>query len=129
MARRKKESEPVEGRGNGFDPDQLAAFVGRIEDLQGQIDMINLEARERAQPFRDDIAQVKRKANDAGISRTEFAAVLRQRRLEQKAADVPDSLDLAQRANFQQMIECLDRLAEQVGPLGEAARDHARAGA
>jgi hypothetical protein len=126
MARRKKAGEE---RGNGFDPDQLAEFVGRIEDLQGQIDMINLEARSRAQPFRDDIAQVKRKANDAGINRTEFAAVLRQRRLEQKAANVPDSLDLAQRANFQQMIECLDRLAEQVGPLGEAARDHARAGA
>jgi hypothetical protein len=133
MARREKvdfpelESEP---RGNnGFDPDQLGEFVGRIENIQGQIDEINFKAREQAKPLREDIAAVKRLATDSGIGRTELAAVLRQRRLELRAAHVGDSLDLAERAIFAAMLVSLDRLAEQVGPLGEAARDHARAGA
>jgi uncharacterized protein (UPF0335 family) len=127
MARRKKDKpEPVEeARGNGFDPDQLVGFVGRIEGIQAEIDDINFEARERTTPLREDIAAIKREATDAGIGRTELAAVLRKRRLEHRAAHVSDSLDLAERSNFEQMIECLDKLAEQVGPLGQAARDHA----
>jgi uncharacterized protein (UPF0335 family) len=134
MARRKKQ-EPItqslaaEPRDNGFDPDQLADFVTRIENIQEDIDAINFEARERTQPLREDIATVKREATDHGIGRTELAAVLRKRRLEHRAAHVSDSLDLAEQANFEEMIASLERLAEQVGPLGEAARDHARAGA
>jgi uncharacterized protein (UPF0335 family) len=136
MARRKSlkelrgDIEPVEEpRDNGFDPDQLAQFVGRIENIQGEIDEINLDARERAQPLREDIAAIKREATDHGIGRTELACVLRKRRLEHRAAHVSDSLDLAERANFEEMIASLERLAEQLPGLGEAARDHARAGA
>jgi hypothetical protein len=131
MARRKKaEVEPIEEpRDNGFDPDQLADFIARIEGIQGDIDEINFEAREKTTPLREDIAAVKREAVDAGIGRTELAAVLRKRRLEHRAAHVSDSLDLAERANFEEMIASLDKLAAEVGPLGEAARDHARASA
>jgi uncharacterized protein (UPF0335 family) len=131
MARRRKDKlEPIEEpRGNGFDPDQLAHFIGRIESIQGEIDAINFEAREKTTPLREDIAAVKREATDHGIGRSELAAVLRKRRLEHRAAHVADSLDLAERANFEEMISSLERLAVEVGPLGEAARDHARAGA
>jgi hypothetical protein len=132
MARRRKGvvvfvDEPGEGRGNGFDPDRLGDIVGRIEVLQAEIDMINLEARERIQPLRADIAAVKREAIDADIDRGALACVLRKRRLEMKAQQVADSLDLAERANFAEMILCLERLAKEVGPLGKAALDHARA--
>jgi hypothetical protein len=131
MARRKKDSgaSDPEPRGNGFDPDQLAEFVGRIEGIQGEIDEINAEARERTTPLREDIAGIKREATDHGIGRVELNAVLRRRRFEHRAAHVGDSLDLAERANFAEMVMSLERLAEQIGPLGEAARDHARAGA
>jgi len=136
MARRRKTESAIistaeaidEQRNNGFDPDQLAEIVGRIENIQGAIDDINFEARERTQPLREDITALKRQATDYGIGRTELAAVLRKRRLEHRAGHVSDSLDLAERANFEEMISSLERLAEQVGPLGEAARDHARAG-
>jgi predicted transcriptional regulator len=135
MARRKKPlQDPVENDGrpqgnNGFDPEKLADFVGRIENIQGEIDDINAEARERTQPLREDIAAIKREATDLGIGRIELAAVLRKRRLEHRAAHVSDTLDLAERTNFEEYLASLERLAEQVGPLGEAARDHARAGA
>jgi uncharacterized protein (UPF0335 family) len=126
MARRRKalrepQGEPIAG-GNGFDPDQLAGFVAKIENLQASIDAINFEAREETQPLREDIAAVKREATDHGIGRTELAAVLRKRRLEHQAAHVSDSLDLAERANFEEMISSLERLAEQIGPLGQAAK-------
>lgn len=112
---------------NGFDPAELQAYVDRIESLQAEIDDIAFEAREKTQPLREDIATVKREAVDAGLGRTELGAVLRKRRLEHKAAHVQDSLDLAERANFEQYMASLDRLAEQMGPIAEAARDHARA--
>jgi hypothetical protein len=118
-----------EPRDNGFDSDALNSFVARIESIQAGIDELALDYRERAQPLREDIAGLKREAVDAGIGRTELAAVLRKRRLEYKAAHVADSLDLAERANFEEMMTCLERLAEQVGPLGEAARDRAKAAA
>jgi hypothetical protein len=124
MAKRK--TEPAdEPRDNGFDPDQLAEFIGRIEYLQTEIDNINFDARVKTTPLREDIAAIKREAVDAGLGRTELSAVLRQRRFKHRAEHVSDSLDLSERANFEQMIECLDKLAEQVGPLGQAARDHA----
>lgn len=130
MARRKKEAEAdIELRGNGFDPELLAGVITRIEDLQAEIDAINLVAREKAQPFRDDIAAIKREAVDAGIGRTELGALLRKCRFEYRAVHVSDSLDLAERANFEEMIATLDKLVAEIGPLGEAARDRARAGA
>lgn len=121
--------EDTEPRDNGFDPEALRGFVGRIENIQAEIDELALDYREKAQPLREDIATIKREAVDVGIGRTELAAVLRKRRLEHRAAHAGDSLDLAERARFEEMMNCLERLAEQVGPLGEAARDRARAGA
>lgn len=114
---------------NGFDPESALKFVRRIENIQIEIDEIMTEAAERAQPLREDIAAVKREAQDAGVGKKELGAIIRKRRLEYKAAHAGDSLDLAQRANFEAMIESLERLAEEIGPLGEAARDRARAGA
>jgi uncharacterized protein (UPF0335 family) len=123
------DKQPETPATNGFDPAALQAYVDRIENLQAEIDDIAFEAREKTQPLREDIAAVKREAVDAGLGRTELAAVIRKRRLEHKSAHVGDSLDLAERSNFEQYMASLDRLAEQMGPLAEAARDRARAAA
>jgi uncharacterized protein (UPF0335 family) len=120
------DNEPL--RSNGYDPEALALFVKRIERLQADIDIVMAEAKEECAPIREDIDQVRREAHDAGIGKKELATVIRKRRLEYKAAHVGDKLDLAERANYREMIETLERLAEQMGPLGEAALDRARAG-
>jgi hypothetical protein len=112
---------------NGYDADALIGFVQRIESLQSEIDQEAAEFKERCAPFREDMKQVRREAHDAGIGKQEFAAVIRRRRLEHKAAHAGDALDLAQRANYAAYLESLERLAEQVGPLGVAAAEHARA--
>jgi hypothetical protein len=85
-------------------------------------------AREEADPVRQDIAAVKREAVDQGIGKRELAAVLKRRRLEGQAARADEHLDLEQKANFEAMIAALERTAEQMGPLGQAALDQARAG-
>jgi hypothetical protein len=120
------DNEPL--RSNGFDPEALAGFIKWVESLQAQIDELALEYKEKAAPYREKIAEIKREAQDQGIPKAELAAVLRKRRLEYKAAHVGDKLDLAERANFNEMIESLERLAAEMGPLGEAALDRARAG-
>lgn len=111
---------------NGYDPNDLAQFVGRIESIEREIEGIRDRAKEEESPLRDDIALVKRESADAGIPKTELGAVLKKRRLERKLERVADKLDLEQRANYEQMLASLERLAKEVGPLGEAARDRAR---
>lgn len=125
----KKKTKPTDNPTNGTDPEEIMNFVKRIENLQADLDDIAALAKENAAPVREDMASVRREAHDAGIGKKEFAALIRKRRYELKANHAGDSLDLAQRANLEAMLESLDRLAEQLGPIGEAARDHARASA
>ena len=112
---------------NGYDPEELFGFVCRVQTVQLEIDRIMAAAREEASPLRDDIAAIKREAADAGVQKTEFAAVLKKRRLEARIDEIPSKFDLEQRANYEAMIESLERLADELPGLGEAARDQARA--
>jgi uncharacterized protein (UPF0335 family) len=114
-------------RTNGFDPDQLMDFVRRIERIQDDLDTMAAQFKDECAPLKADIAAVKTEAADAGIGKKEFAAIIKRRRHLHKADHVVDKLDLGQRAFYEQMIESLERLAEQVGPLGEAALERARA--
>jgi uncharacterized protein (UPF0335 family) len=118
-----EEAAPVD---NGIDPEQLMQLVQRIEACQAGIDEIAAQAREDSKPYREDIAEIKTEAYDAGFGKKELAAIIRKRRLEYKAQHAGDSLDLAQKANYEQMLESLERLAEEIGPLGSAALEHAR---
>lgn len=112
---------------NGFEPEALQRFVDRIERLQAEIDLISLHAIEEKAPIRSDIGQVKTEAKDAGVNIKALNAILKRRRLERQAAGVDEKLDLAERAFYAQMSESLERLADQLPGLGEAARDQFKA--
>lgn len=114
-------------RSNGVDPEALRSFVERIENLQGEIDEITQRANEEKAPLRADIGEVKTEAKDQGINIKALNAILKRRRLERQAAMASVNLDIAERAFFEEMMESLERLAEEIGPLGQAALERARA--
>lgn len=108
-------------RGNGYDPELTREFVDRCEEVQGEIDGIMDAAKAKCAPLREDVAAIKKEANDKGLPRAELNAVLRKRRLLRKADGVRGSLSENQQDNFDQLEQALGMLSDT--PLGKAALD------
>lgn len=104
---------------NGFDSDVVKRLVADHEDLQAQIDEIMSEAQNKCAPLREEQADVKKEAHEAGIPRQEFNSVLRERRLLAKADGVRAGLDADKQDNFDRIKHALGMLADL--PLGQAA--------
>lgn len=104
---------------NGYDGPKLQSFIDRWESVQGEIDEIMDNARDAAEPHRQDQAAIVKEAAEAGFSKKEFKAILRKRRLEDKLQHVADSLDSDQKETYEAMLAALGELAET--PLGRAA--------
>lgn len=106
-------------RSNGYDPEHTQAYVDRIEETQGEIDAIMQEAKDKCAPLREDIAEVKKEAHDAGLPRKELNAVVSKRRLLRKADEIRGTLSDEQADNFDQLEQALGMLKDT--PLGRAA--------
>jgi hypothetical protein len=113
------------GHNSGFDPKKVQGFVDRVENTQATIDSIMEKARENCAPHRDDIAAIKKEAAENGLSKKEFAAVIRKRRLLDKAENVDRNLDDDQKETFEQMLHALGMLVGT--PLADAALDKSNA--
>lgn len=109
----------------GINGEQLAEFIEAIDAEQARIDAIMAKAQEDCAPMRDEIAKIKKNAAEAGLPKTEFATVLRARRLDALRAKVADKLDKDQRSNYDRMQEALGEFSEL--PLGQAAMASAAA--
>lgn len=123
MARKAKavDEEITGGKAtNGFDAEKVGPYVDRIENLQDEIDGIMLEAREKCEPLRADIAGIKKDSREEdSIPARELNSVIRKRRLLRKADGVRESLSEEQQQNFDDMEKALGMLADT--PLGGAA--------
>lgn len=108
---------------NGYDGKKLLDFVNRVEECQGEIDGIMLNAQDACAPHRDDIAAIKKEAAESGFSKTEFATILRKRRLEKKVETIDAKLDDEQKEVFDLMMHALDVALGVLSdtPLGQAA--------
>ena len=124
MAKRAKAGDTESGhgvsalRGNGYDSEQVQAFVERIENLQDEIDEVMAQAKEDCEPHRADIKAVKDEAHDAGIPKREFNAIIAKRRALRRAEAFRRKLDEEQQNNFDQLEKSLGMLADT--PLGKA---------
>lgn len=127
MAKKKSaaKGEPQDGEGakatpNGYDSDAVEAVVDEIETLQGRIDEIMQEAKDKCAPIADDIKAVKKAANeDHGIPRKEFNALLSKRRFLRKAENADAALSDEQKVQFDLLQQSLGMLSDT--PLGRAA--------
>lgn len=103
MADEAKTAQP--GRSNGYDPDQLKAFVERIERLE-----------EEKRTIADDIKEVYAEAKSNGFDTKVLRQVVRERRMDDADRREREALLDTYRA-------ALGMLADT--PLGQAAMDKA----
>jgi len=98
---------------------QLRDFLDRIMEVQGEVDTIMKNAKTACSPLREDMAQIKKEANEAGFTAKEFNTLIRKARLEHKIEHIADEMDDEQKERFEDMLHALGELKDL--PLGEAA--------
>lgn len=113
-------SAPRPAGPNSYDRDVVLAIVESVEDVQAQIDKIMQAAKDECAPLREDIAEIKKSANeDDGLPRKELNSILQKRRLLRKAEDVRNKLSTEQQDEFDNLEHALGMLSDT--PLGQAA--------
>lgn len=120
----KKKAKGADGKAVGaerhIDMQLAPEFFERIDNLQGEIDEINRQAKEDCQPHRKDMTAVKKEAHDAtGIPMEVINSKIAERRARQKADSIRSNL----KGDFQDIFDQLSlKLGDLEGtPLGDAA--------
>ena len=114
MARKPRVSKQT----NGIDTDVAKAFIGRVESLEADIASERGSYMAKAKAVREDIKEVILEAKDAGIPRAALKAMLADRKLDRKKAELVAGLDIDESAAFEQMREAVGDL-----PIFKAAID------
>lgn len=93
-------------------------IVERIGNLKGAIEDEREKFKEACAPMLADIKDLYVEAKAAGISVKALRKVVRRRDMERKMEQIPEGLELSERAVYASIVESL-------GPLGQAAADRA----
>jgi len=116
-------AENVKAGRNGFDPDKVAAFVSRIENLNKDIETSKSQHMSRCKEIRGDINVVLGEAKDEGISKTALKSIIKQRELERKVEACRDKLESEEQHEFDKIAQALGQLKDT--ELGQAAMKEA----
>lgn len=121
MARERRTETNGPGVGHNSIPptDKVRDFFGRIENLLDELAAEKGEYMERAREIRAGIQRVMLEAEEAGIPKREFKAVMKTRQLENKLEAIRDGLQADEQETFDQIRNALGDLADL--PLGQAA--------
>lgn len=114
------ETETHDGR-NSIDPQMLNRYVSDIERKFDEIATLTGEHMNRCKQRRDEIKAYKKQAKKAGIPLKELNALIDQRKLERKIAELRDDMEEDQVETLDMMIEALGEFGDS--PLGAAAID------
>lgn len=101
------------------DGKKLQKYLDRVMSVQKKIDKLMQKAKEECGPFRSDIRAIKKEANENGLQAKVFNAHLIREKALHQIVQIPDQLDLDQRAQYVSDLEALGQLADT--PLGKAA--------
>lgn len=107
---------------NGIDEALLNRLVKEVEDKRLEIKARMREASDECQPLRDEIAAIIKEAAENGMPKRSFGCILKERKHLYEAAHASDSLNDHAKAAYDEMKVKLQKLADELGPLGEAAR-------
>ena len=104
---------------NGFDPKQLNGYLSEIDVNDIEIERLKEDCKRECEPYRERIKDIIKAAKDAGINMAAFKVVLAEHRAEKRIDRRIAALDMADRADYEAMVDALGLLADT--PLGEAA--------
>lgn len=83
-----------------WDPRRANHFVGRVMNVQKDIDVIKAEAAEKTAPHYEDVAAIKKQAADEGIPREELNKLIASAKRAKKDVDAYDKCDDDQKENI-----------------------------
>ena len=116
---RQKRAQPRKG-GGADNPNLVIEFVGRIENLQADLEKEKSAYMLACKALREDIKEVLDEAQQKGLPKRPLRAIVKQRALEKKVAACRDDLeDIDHLSAFDIMKSALGDLADL--PLGQAA--------
>lgn len=94
------------------DNSELMKFVKQAEALQREVDVINADAKEKSEPQREQIKDIKAEAADAGYARDLFNRKLRERRHSRKAKALRegDGLSTDKKERYDEMTHEIDQV-------------------
>ncbi len=119
MAENLKDGPKAKAGHNGMDPEKLQAFVEAIDEHEAKKASAQGEYMQICKVQTEAINDILNDAKEAGIPKKELRRVLKVRKLEKKAAQERNDLDIVERETFDQIRFALGDLADT--PLGEAA--------
>lgn len=111
--------EQLETITNRLKPKDYKRFVERIENLQGDIDAVDAQAKLDKAPIREDMAEVYKEADESGLDKKALKAVISKRRKLKKAHATFDKLDISEKSNALTIEAALGPFIDT--PLGQAA--------
>lgn len=123
MAQRVKASDAPRGS-NGYNPDELKAFIGQLESFERDIESEKGSYMKRCREFRDGQAEVYAEAKNKGISKKALKAHFDLRRLEARKAALYGKLGDDDADSFDMMADALGDFA--MLPLGAAALERSQ---
>jgi hypothetical protein len=121
----KDETSGEESLSSTFEASKVKKYHKAILKKYEQIDEIMEAAKEACAPHREEIAEFKKAAANAGIPKKEFSAAISYDRLEQRKQRIRTKLDDDQKDVFDNIQAALGVLADT--PLGRAASRRAGA--
>lgn len=114
---------------NGLTDQEIAELIEASEAEQAQIDELMSEATEACQVHRDEMKAIAKRAAESGLQKRAFACMLKKRKAQRRADTAASSLNDKAREDFERIAAALARLANELGPLGQAAQAHHQASA
>jgi hypothetical protein len=110
--------------GNGFDGDQLAAYLETIDDADSELLELHASYMASCKAPKSRIKDAMATARKAGINMVAFRVVLADHRAKRKQAKRIANLEADDVHDFEAMIDALGEFGST--PLGKAALDRAR---
>ncbi len=100
-------------RGSNFDPDIVQSFVARVETLTTEKKLLKDAFKESTiKPIDDDIAEIIKEADKAGVPPKMLRAALKKRKLEADAGAQAEKFEGDARDEFEALLLALGELAE-----------------
>jgi hypothetical protein len=106
---------------NGFDPVELRSYLAEIDTEHDELDSLLGSYRESCKGPRGRIASIKAKVKKNGVNSLAFNELVQKRQAERRHKKRLAALDLADKADFDEMEEALGDFKDT--PLGAAAME------
>jgi uncharacterized protein (UPF0335 family) len=104
---------------NGFDPKKMKSFVGRVENVEKELESLKGRYMSECKALREDIKDIFKEAQVEGVPTRPLKNYIKERQLLRKAEACRENLEADDQDSYDLIKQAMGDLAEL--PLGKAA--------